>query len=227
MVRFLSGFTVISSICLATSVAWAGERARLTIRERPPVGSLSCKQDGRTYRTRATLIGDRTTLLAVGHFMGPDRAGPPPPIDCHFILTLPNGRQYRSSVGMIESGGGAFERRLSSAADWALLSLNEAAPAEIEPIRGAAKLSDEARPVKLGTSSDKSCRAWVDPQRKGIIQHDCPTKPGSSGAPLLISSEGEWLIAGVHVARAPRNGEAANVNNSILDIFERALARLS
>jgi len=102
------------------------------------------------------------------------------------------------------------------AADWAVLTLAEAAPAAVPPLPPAAGPLAAGTPVMLGGYSqdraqilmaDRACR--VLGAGSGLIAHDCDATRGTSGGPLLVRDGAGWAVGGVGVA-AGRGPERRN-----------------
>ncbi|MBP2230706.1 protease YdgD [Azospirillum agricola] len=102
------------------------------------------------------------------------------------------------------------------AADWALLTLAEAAPAGTPPLPVSPRPPAAGTPVMLGGYSqdraqilmaDRDCR--ILGAGSGLLVHDCDATRGTSGGPLLARDGAGWSVAGVGVA-AGRGPERRN-----------------
>ncbi|CBS87112.1 trypsin-like serine peptidase [Azospirillum lipoferum] len=108
-------------------------------------------------------------------------------------------------------------------ADWAVLTLAEAAPESVPPLPVSAVPLPAGTPLMLGGYSqdraqilmaDRDCRMLGE--SAGLLVHDCDATRGTSGGPLLVRfasgdgpAGGGWAVAGVGVAA----GNAPAVRN--------------
>ncbi len=93
--------------------------------------------------------------------------------------------------------------------DWVVLKLSECL--DIEPLKMEALSKKELRERKLfnagfpedrhpkNISVDMHCQSGPEVQEVGF-GHDCATRPGSSGSPLLSSLDGKDVVIGLTVA---------------------------
>lgn len=233
----------LTSILVAGSLVASQSVATTTTEVLSPVGAINC-QAGLTYWfSTGSLVEDRRTVLAAGHFDTFRRGW----IDhektsknCRFTLYAAAGRPaFSSRFDLLAKGGTAETRRISNATDWALLHLQTDAPVTVTPL----KLSLESTPfhrrnvilvgsAKLGrgtASPTLSCNAW--PRRSGsvAVQHACPTKSGWSGAPVLGKVDGQLRAVGVHSGREGEFGVAVGFTGKLAErlqeMFEAKLSQ--
>jgi protease YdgD len=136
-----------------------------------------------------------------------------PAASLHFLVGYQSG-QYavHARIASYEIGSGFDPLRYqeTSSADWAVLTVTESLPVEIEPLR----LSHDASPsgtkaVIAGypedrafiMTADRDCELREQIGRGRFLMHTCRGIKGYSGAPILIGTRGkEMQIAGIQIA---------------------------
>lgn len=131
----------------------------------------------------------------------------------HFLVGYRNG-QYtvHARVASYEIGAGFDPLRYNETdtADWAVLTLTENLPANIEPL----KLRQDASPVgtkaiiagypqdrAFAMTADADCELTGAIDDGKLFLHTCRGIPGYSGAPILVSAADNKIeIAGIHIA---------------------------
>jgi len=137
----------------------------------------------------------------------------------HFLVGYRTG-QYaaHARIASYEIGPGfdPLRYRETYNADWAVLTVTESLPAEIEPLR----LSHDASPsgtkaVIVGYPQDRAFAMTADRdcELRGkigggrFLLHSCRSLKGYSGAPILVSAGGkEMQIAGIQIASVRSDG---------------------
>ncbi|MBP2310978.1 trypsin-like serine peptidase [Azospirillum soli] len=103
------------------------------------------------------------------------------------------------------------------ATDWAVLTLNKPAPADVPPLPLSESHPPPGMALRLGGYSqdkaqilmaDTDCRALGVGQAPGgpVLVHDCAGTRGTSGAALLAERGGIWSVVGIAVAVAADSG---------------------
>jgi protease YdgD len=131
----------------------------------------------------------------------------------HFLVGYRTGRySAHARILSYEIGPGFDPLRYdqTSDADWALLTVTEALPADIEPLRLRRELAPSGtRAVLVGypqdrafaMTADRDCelREKIDAGR--LLLHTCRGTRGYSGAPILIGTNGRDVeVAGIQIA---------------------------
>jgi protease YdgD len=131
----------------------------------------------------------------------------------HFLVGYRSGLySTHARVASYEVGSGFDPLRYSqtSDADWAMLTLTESLPAEIEPLRLAqAPVADGTRAVIAGYPQDRAFAMTADEDCQLIraiddgklMLHTCRGVRGYSGAPILVAAADNKIeVAGIHIA---------------------------
>ncbi|MBX7497005.1 hypothetical protein K3172_14175 [Qipengyuania sp. 6B39] len=177
-----------------------------------PVGQLVCRGSGWTLETVATLVGDRSTLVGVGHFGTLKKPRGPihiPAEKCHFTLFDDEGHPaFTSRLRVRRIGGPAGARSASFAVDWAIFDLATPAPETALPARlelrsnrfrqQTVTLYRQVREGRGKRLARLDCTAWTERETSVLAFHDCPTRPGWSGAPITARQAGALVVLGVH-----------------------------
>jgi hypothetical protein len=103
----------------------------------------------------------------------------------------------------------------TSGADWAVLTVTESLPADIEPLRlRRASAPSGTRAVLAGYGQDRAFALTADRDCElrdnfgaQLLRHTCRSTSGYSGAPILVSAGGnEVQVAGIQIATAQGSG---------------------
>jgi protease YdgD len=137
----------------------------------------------------------------------------------HFLVGYRTGRYTaHARVAAYEIGPGfdPLRYRETSNADWAILTVTESLPEEIEPLR----LSHDASPSgtkaviagypqdrAFAMTADRDCELRGKVADGRFLLHSCRGIKGYSGAPILVSAGGtEMQIAGIQIASLRSDG---------------------
>jgi protease YdgD len=139
----------------------------------------------------------------------------------HFLVGYRAGR-YTAHARIVsyELGAGFDPLRYgsTSGADWAVLTVTERLPAEIEPLRlRQAVAPSGTRAVLVGYRQDRAFAMTADRDcelrestgagRRLLLLHTCRSSKGYSGAPILVSAGGaEVQVAGIQIASMQADG---------------------
>ncbi|MEI8153219.1 MAG: serine protease [Hyphomicrobiales bacterium] len=129
----------------------------------------------------------------------------------HFLVGYRTGRySAHARIVSYEIGAGFDPRRYSqtSNADWAVLTVTERLPAEIEPLRLRRTTAPSGtKAVLVGYPEDRAFAMTADRNCElgdsagQFVLHTCRGMRGYSGAPILVGTGGrEVEIAGIQVA---------------------------
>jgi protease YdgD len=136
----------------------------------------------------------------------------------HFLLGYRAGRYAaHARVARYEIGQGFDPQRYDETfnADWAVLTLAEALPKDIVPLKLSADVAPSGTKAMLAgypqdraqaLTADRNCelRERIDQGR--LMLHTCRSAHGVSGAPILVANDaGEVRIAGVQIATRRSN----------------------
>lgn len=177
-----------------------------------PIGLLTCKFDNSKLVVHATLFRDRDLIITSGHFADSINASEVTKLRrCEFFIPKQGSTpQFRSTIVSAELGGSKQHRTISRAVDWAVLKLERNAPTDLPPMRVANNVNDHELAkiqllrfrspgnVGLGLNRSGGCNAGRTFPGSKVIQHECKTEPGVSGAPMIIFREHQIYIAAVH-----------------------------
>jgi len=134
-----------------------------------------------------------------------------PPSSLHFMVGYRSGRAgLHARVASYEIGAGYDAVRWFETmdADWAILTLTDALPNDIAPLRLRSAASPSGtRAFIAGYPQDRAHLMTADMDcelsgaDEGRLFHTCRGIGGYSGAPILVgNSDGEVEVAGIHVA---------------------------
>jgi protease YdgD len=136
----------------------------------------------------------------------------------HFLVGYRTGHySAHARIASYEVGPGFDPQRYdqTSESDWAVLTVTQSLPAEIEPLRLRSELAPSGtKAVMAGYGQDRAFALTVDRDCElgdkygaGLVLHTCRGNFGSSGAPILVrSGDGEMQIAGVQIASMQSGG---------------------
>ena len=137
----------------------------------------------------------------------------------HFLVAYRTGRySAHARIVSYEVGPGfdplRYEQTLN--ADWAVLTVTQTLPAEIEPLRlrrdrapGGTKaiLAGYPQDRAFAMTADRDCVLRDETFTGPFLSHTCRGIKGYSGAPLLVSAGGsEMQVAGIQIAIARSDG---------------------
>jgi protease YdgD len=137
----------------------------------------------------------------------------------HFLVGYRTGRySAHARVASYEIGAGFDPLRYNqtSEADWAVLTVTESLPAEIEPLRlrrepspsgTKAVLVGYPRDRAFAMTADRDCELRDKISAGRLLLHTCRSTFGYSGGPILVGTGGrEMEIAGIQIASMQSNG---------------------
>jgi protease YdgD len=137
----------------------------------------------------------------------------------HFLVGYRTGRySAHARIVSYEIGAGFDPLRYSqtSEADWAVLTVTENLPAEIEPLRLRRESSPSGTKAVLvgypqerafAMSADRNCELGDKISAGRLLLHTCRSTFGYSGGPILVSTGGrEMEVAGVQIAAMQSDG---------------------
>jgi protease YdgD len=137
----------------------------------------------------------------------------------HFLVGYRAGR-YKAHARIVsyELGAGFDPLRYdsTSGADWAVLTVTERLPVEIEPLRlRQAVAPSGTRAVLVGyrqdrafaMTADRDCELRESIGAGRLLLHTCRGSKGYSGAPILVSVGGDEVqVAGIQIASMQADG---------------------
>ena len=140
-----------------------------------------------------------------------------PASSLHFMVGYSGGRAaVHARVAGYETGAGYDPQRWVETldADWVILTLTEALPVEIVPLKLASVAAPSGTRASIaGYPRDRAHRLTTDLDCElgngegRLVFHTCSGTKGYSGAPILVSNgDNEVRIAGIHVAATRRDG---------------------
>jgi protease YdgD len=137
----------------------------------------------------------------------------------HFLVGYRTGRySAHARIASYEIGAGFDPLRYdqTSEADWAVLTVTENLPAEIEPLRLRRELAPSGTKAVLvgypqdrafAMSADRDCELRDKISAGRLLLHTCRSTYGYSGGPILVSTGGrEMEVAGIQIASMQSNG---------------------
>jgi protease YdgD len=186
----------------------------------------------------AVLIGPKEALTAAHCLWDQSRRRWVEPEGLHFVPGYRRGTylgharvaRYRLAEGIVIDERGHPESLLD---DWAVLelTLDLKAGAGIEPMT----LADRAQRQDLsgqpiasgGYSRDRPhlpvkvqpCRALGVIESGRLLLHDCDSRAGSSGSPIVVERDGRYLVVGIQSALVSAGGETL----ALAVLMQRAL----
>jgi protease YdgD len=137
----------------------------------------------------------------------------------HFLVGYRTGRySAHARVASYEIGAGFDPLRYgqTAEADWAVLTVTESLPAEIEPLRlrrepspsgTKAVLVGYPRDRAFAMTADRDCELRDKISAGRLLLHTCRSTFGYSGGPILVSTGGrEMEVAGIQIASLGSDG---------------------
>jgi len=137
----------------------------------------------------------------------------------HFLVGYRTGRySAHARVASYEIGAGFDPLRYgqTAEADWAVLTVTESLPAEIEPLRlrrepspsgTKAVLVGYPRDRAFAMSADRDCELRDKTSAGRLLLHTCRSTYGYSGGPILVGTGGrEMEVAGIQIASVHSDG---------------------
>src|SRR5258708_34707229 len=137
----------------------------------------------------------------------------------HFLVGYRTGRySAHARVASYEIGAGFDPLRYdqTSEADWAVLTVTESLPAEIEPLRLRREPSPSGTKAVLvgypqdrafAMSADRDCELRDKISAGRLLLHTCRSTYGYSGGPILVGTDGrEMEVAGIQIATMRSDG---------------------
>ena len=137
----------------------------------------------------------------------------------HFLVGYRTGRySAHARIASYEIGAGFDPLRYdqTSEADWAVLTVTESLPAEIEPLRLRRELAPSGTKAVLvgypqdrafAMTADRDCELRDKISAGRLLLHTCRSTYGYSGGPILVSTGGrEMEVAGIQIASMQSDG---------------------
>jgi protease YdgD len=131
----------------------------------------------------------------------------------HFLVGYRTGRYaVHARISSYEVGAGFDPLRYgeTSNADWAVLTVTESLPSEIEPLRLSADIMPRGTKAVLvgypqdrahAMTADRDCELRDKIDGGKFLLHTCRGIKGYSGAPILVNAGGEEVqVAGIQIA---------------------------
>ena len=139
----------------------------------------------------------------------------------HFLVGYRTGRySAHARIVRYEIGAGFDPLRYdqTSGADWAVLTVTERLPAEIEPLRLSrtpapsgtkAVLAGYPQDRAFAMTADRNCELRENISAGRFLLHTCRSTKGYSGAPILVRTGGNKVqVAGIQIATLQSDGTA-------------------
>ena len=137
----------------------------------------------------------------------------------HFLVAYRSGRYAaHARVASYQIGAGFDPLRYdqTSNADWAVLTVTESLPSNIEPLRLRRELAPSGTKAVLvgypqdrafAMTADRNCELGDKISAGRLLLHTCRGIKGYSGGPILVSAGGgEMQIAGIQIATMQSDG---------------------
>jgi protease YdgD len=137
----------------------------------------------------------------------------------HFLVGYRTGRySAHARIARYEIGAGFDPQRYdqTSEADWAVLTITENLPADIEPLRLRRDASPSGTKAVLvgypqersfAMSADRDCELGDKISAGRLLLHTCRSTFGYSGGPILVGTGGrEMEVAGIQIAAMKSDG---------------------
>ena len=193
---------------------------RTAYSEQDAIGEIVCREGLTEFRSFGTLVDNRRTVIAVGHFNVLESQNREiSPTKC--FVRLGGGKQNQISFVVLAKGGGTLERRLSRAVDWAVLRLDREAPAHIQPLSlGQNNTRPDTGPTavtRMYSRSGSSIKCTVQGVRPNsiLVWHNCRSSRGFSGLPLITGSDLHSEVYAVHVGATKAKGQAVRIAGAL------------
>ncbi|MHA6289356.1 trypsin-like serine peptidase [Maricaulis sp. CAU 1757] len=187
---------------------------------------------GATYLSRAVVLdlgrghGAPEVLLAARHGV----FGQAGPRDCHVRGVDPEAGQIRRvmSAPADATDIGEFDH------DWALLETQGGFPASQQRLQAAVVQGQEFGAVSLVQHGPMRppCQIQLAPahyRHPDLMIHDCLTRPGMSGSPMVAEIDGVAMVVGLHVGQyvvledGSRQGVARRISGELIAYLEDLL----
>ena len=193
-------------------------RARVDVGAAPwhSIGKLQAMAGNLRETCTGALIGPRTVVTAAHCLFNIRSQRYFLPSSVHFLLGLEGSRFTSATIAESFFTAPGYDPQAPGdtwGQDWALVSL--AAPVrDPHPLDLARPAPAPGTAVMVGgygqdnpnvLTADMACHLTGlirDPGGHAVLAHDCHAVRGVSGAPLLVQVGGQWMIAGINVARA-------------------------
>jgi protease YdgD len=142
----------------------------------------------------------------------------------HFLVGYRTGRySAHARIVSYEIGAGFDPLRYdqTSSADWAVLTVTERLPIEIEPLRLSPKPAPSGTKAVLAgypqdrafaMTADHNCELRENISAGRLLLHTCRGIKGYSGAPILVRADGNKVqVAGIQIAIMQSDGTATMI----------------
>jgi hypothetical protein len=238
LIRLALGIAAVAASPASARVVGADERGPLPAgleAQFSGVGRLVCRdpETGNRFSTTATLVGNRSTVLAAGHFGHVERGGRQSAIApeyCAFELRSSDGKRFFGSLLAPQPVARFSQSREPdpSTPDWAIIKLRDAAPASAAPVvvrpARARDMSARVFMVSYHSSPDAlarqkryspDCTPSPVAGKPLLFRHRCDTESGSSGGLLFImTGAGPRAVAINHGSATERDWNYAQAIGS-------------